>query len=138
VCGEDKVKKAPKKFPSKTLLRAVKVFNSWDLGMLSKQRIYISWTPQLSGRGYRPAHYAVIHIGHKTDPKGHWMDDGHKSFHLYGREERDLRAAEAMKWANKKFGKRAWVRDPFGSLQSPETLEAAWKLVNAEKERRPK
>ena len=126
-----------KKFPTKKQMSEVGVHNSYNLAALTDQKVFIAWSPQQTGRYYRLAHFAVVHIGYKTDPKGHWQDDGHKSFHIYGGDTRDGKAAEAMSWANKKFSKRSWVRDPFGSYQDPQALECAWELV-MRKEEEPK
>ena len=79
--------KTPKRFPTKNQMRDLRecIANSHNLASLTDQKVYISWSPQMSGRAYR--------------------------------------------WADKKFGKREWVRDPFGSYQDPQALERVWALV---------
>jgi hypothetical protein len=124
-----------KKFPTKKQMHALKecITNSWNLAELTDQKVFISWAPQIVGRWYRPANFAVVHIGHKTDPKGHWQNDGHKSFYIYDGDTRDSRVLEAIAWADKKFGKRTWVRDPFGSYQDLQALNCVWDLVKESK-----
>lgn len=123
------------KIPTKKQLEELNIHNPHNLASLTAQKVFISWSPQMTGRAYRPAHYAVVHIGHKTDPGGHWMDDGHKTFSIYGGEGKDKesRLQQSIAWANEKFGARVWVRDPWGSYQDPSVIGLAWSALKAKK-----
>jgi len=116
---------AVKKFPSKNKMHQIGVLNSYDIAELGRGKVFISWSPQMLDRGYEPAKYQVIHIGYHTNPKAPWYDYGHQTFNLFQYErDRDKTARAAMAWADKKMGKREWVRDPFGSYQDARALEA--------------
>jgi hypothetical protein len=106
-------------------MREVRIFNSHDIAELGPDKLYLHWSPQVSGRYYRPAYYAVIRIGFKTDPRAHWQQDGHKWFCTYEYEYNRERTVEAaMVWADQSYGRREWVRDPNGSYQDARALEA--------------
>ena len=113
-----------RKFPTKRLMEEAKIHNSHNIASLTKDKIFICFTPAMTGRGSFPAGYSIVHIGHKTDPKGHWRDYGDKTFNIGGRADKEEALAEAIAWANERFGKREWVRDPYGSYQEESAIEA--------------
>lgn len=128
--------KKREKFPTKGKIREAKIFNSWELARLlpaAADQFYISFQPNTYGRGGQSANFHVIHTRIKTDPQGHWMDNGHKSFLIFTKDKEATRL-EAIEWANQRFGARDWVRDPFGSYQQRAVLDAAWQAVDKLKE----
>lgn len=92
-------------------------------------RLYVSYRPGEWGRAYLTPAWQVIKIGWKTDPKGHWRDNGHKTFTIWGRKEKDSKLKEALAWARAKFGIKEWERDPWGDWHPMGTLVMAkeWK-----------
>jgi hypothetical protein len=79
--------------------------------------VMLSFTPELTGRGYRPARWAVVHAEEKTDPGGHWMDYGLKVFAPYWHkgttaEKRAAAREDAIAWTNEKYGTTTWAAIP--------------------------
>ena len=113
-----------KKFPSKNKMAAppANIRNPYMIAKMTTDKIFIAWSPQEKGRAYRSARYSVIHVGFKTDPKSHWQDYGNKTFCVF--TTRESAAQQAIEWANKRYGKREWVRDPFGSYQDVRAIDA--------------
>jgi hypothetical protein len=71
---------------------------------------------QETGRAYQPAAWQVIRPGFRTDPNGYWRDYGHKTFNVYGREQKEAKRLEAIAWASERydFDPEDWVPSPFG------------------------
>lgn len=115
------------KFPTKEKMRAVGI-NPHALATLGPGRVYISWSPMEIGRLSRVAMYQVIHLDHKTDPKGHWSDYGHKTFSIF-RDTKEQALAAAIAWADEKYGKREWIRSPWGDYHESAVLPAVIEKV---------
>jgi hypothetical protein len=132
-----------KKFPTKNQLRAIHTkqspygfVNGWDLAKeFSPDKVFISYTPALTGRGYMPPKFTIHHIGYKTDPNGPWYDYGNKTFDVIFRKEEEAALVQAIEWADNRYGKREWVRDPFGNYQDKIVLDKVWVLVKESKEK---
>lgn len=115
--------KAKTKFPTKTQLHTVGIHNPHNIASLTPDKLFISWTPS-SARGGYPAFFQIAHIGDSSDPKA---DYGHKMFRLLGgKEGREKGLAEAIVWANARYGVREWVKDPFGSYQDARAIALVW------------
>lgn len=114
------------RFPTKNKLREVKLYNSHDLcSLLPQPKVFISFRPQVNGRGYQCAAYQVVRIGYSTNAKGHWRDYGHKTFDIVFEMTKDRALEAAIEWANARYGMRTWVRDPFGDYQDACVIDLA-------------
>lgn len=81
------------------------------------------------------AKFTIHHIGHKTDPNASWYDYGNKAFHVAFKKKEEA-LAQAIEWADNRYGKREWVRDPFGNYQNKIVLDRVWALVRESKQSR--
>ena len=122
------------KFPTKKQMAEVGVHNPHNLVSLTEQKVAIYWSPQITGRGYRCAHYAVIHLGFQTAPGGPWYENGNKTFNVLFETTKEKALAEAIAWTNKRYGAREWVRDPWGSYQDPSVVGLVHALIKKAKE----
>ena len=100
------------------------VRNSHEVASRGTKR-YVSYRPAEYGRASNSAAWQVVHIGYLTDPKGHWRDNGHKTFTVYRREEKEAKLKEAIAWASKRYGIKEWERDPWGDWHPAGTLVMA-------------
>lgn len=118
--------------PTKVMLREkLRVFNSHNFCSAGGGFVWVCYTPQTTGRGYRAASWQVVRIdGKPTNPGGPWYDNGWKTFSVYGREYRELRRVEAIAWATEKFGIAKWVRDPFGDWQDASVYAEVVRRLN--------
>jgi len=102
-----------------------KVYNPHDLARLGGEPpVYVDYHGAETGRAYRSAKWVVIHIREKTDPSGHWMDNGSKVFNVYRKEEKEQQLKAALEFG-KKYGVVEWERSPFGSFHPKGTMECA-------------
>ena len=128
--------KAKTKFPTKVQLRSIGIFNSADLARLGPDGIHLSCGMT---RLVTTSHYTcqVIKIGEKSDPSGNPSNHGHKTFttlwNLIRKAAWDDCKARAMAWTDEKYGKRDWVRDPFGDLQDARVLPRVWTTIEESK-----
>ena len=105
------------------------IINTHDqLCAFGGDRIAILFSAQISGRACRSANYSVYRVvdGKEliTDPKAHWRDYGHKAFDVCGgRETKPAVLAEAIAWANAKYGEREFVRNRVGDYVEREVNE---------------
>jgi hypothetical protein len=114
-------------------LRTVKVFNPFEfyLSYSDTPQLHIDYVPNGNARAFQYAHWAVCKGKIQLDPKGNrnsnWgrtskrFDITHSisSHPRYARvgtfaECKQIALREAQDWANGNFGKRAWVKDPWG------------------------
>ena len=102
---------------TKAQLNAMGVFNPHGLAKhCGGLTVYVEYSPQDLGRIAHFAKWQVIRIGYKTDPDGHWSDNGHKTFTAYNpREEKEKQLQAALAWASERYGITEWERSPFGS-----------------------
>jgi hypothetical protein len=127
-------KKAKTKFPTKAQLNALNIHNGHNLADLTKDKLFISFTPASTGRGGRSAHFRVSHIGYQSDPTAHFLDYGCKTFTVWGgKAGREKVLVDVIAWTNAKYGEREWVKDPFGSYQDAQVIALAWEKVEAAK-----
>lgn len=60
--------------------------------------------------------YHVVRPGFKTDPDGHWTDNGHKAFHASWSRENgdgyDTARSAAIEWTNNRYHTTEWTRIP--------------------------
>jgi hypothetical protein len=58
------------------------------------------------------------------------MDYGNKKFTVWGgKEGREKVIAEVIAWTDARYGKREWVKDPFGSYQDARVIPLVWKYI---------
>lgn len=88
-------------------------------------RFFISFSPQVTGRGYHSAKYQVIKIGSKTDYNSHWTDNGHKTFIIGFEYTKEQALWAAMTWAKMKFGYADWEKDVFGCYHPKGSMQMA-------------
>lgn len=112
-------------------MKTVGVFNGHAIAALAPDQVYISFSPSQTGRGAMSARYQVVRIGYRTDPNAHFLDNGHKTFSAGIRKEQALR--DAMEWADKRYGKREWLRDPYGNYQDARVIPLLWEKIRAQK-----
>jgi len=105
--------------------RALNIFNPYDLCIAGGKGVYVAYTPQITGRMSRSAKWQVIKPGFKTDPDGHWTHDGHKTFSVSRREDKEGNRLAALAWASEQFSIKEWEKDPWGDYHPQGTLEAA-------------
>lgn len=121
------------RFPTKVQLRAVQITNGYNLcELLDEPKVFISFSPAMTGGASQFAKFQVIRVGYRTDPKAHWADNGNKTFDIFthGKEQA---LADAIEWTDAKYGKRDWVKDPFGDYQDNRLIALAWVKVDAVK-----
>lgn len=82
----------------------------------------IYYDPAEPGRAYRPAKWSVHRPGFKTDPGGHWMNYGNKTFDVYSRSDKEPQRAAAFEWASERYGVSEWARSPFGGWHPAEVV----------------
>jgi hypothetical protein len=130
-----KTPKVRTKFPTKAAMKAVGVFNPRNLASTCEDDVCIHFSASdTKGRATRAARYSVHRKNEKTDPKNaHWMDYGYKAFSVFG-AGKEKALAEAIAWTDAKYGKRVWVRDPWGSYQDERTIAAVWALIDKKAE----
>lgn len=116
---------------TKNILRENKIINPYELAKVTENKIYIDYSPAENGRMARYAQWEVVGIGFKTDPNGHWLDYGHKTFIVLGREDKQCKLQEAILWANDNFGTTEWEKDPFGSYQIKGTLAKIENIIRS-------
>lgn len=109
---------------TKAQWKALGVSNSHNIAERGT-KVYVSYRPGDWGRGSQSPAWQVIKIGYQTDPKGHWRDNGHMTFSIWGRAEKPVRLKEALAWARKKFGIKEWERDPWGDWHPAGTFVMA-------------
>lgn len=97
-------------------LRSVRIFNAHEFA--GKGNVFISYSPAITGRGSRSAHYVVSRPGYVTDPNAHWQDYGHKTFTCWRGVDRPAAFEEAKTWAGARYKITEWARTPFGSWMS--------------------
>ena len=122
---------------TKAILREHHIFNPHNLCTAGGGKIFIGYSPQVTGRAYRSAKWQIIGSTFKTDPTGHWTDYGHKTFNpsrfANGNESHHQAKAKALEaaklWASEKYGITHWERDPFGDWQELEVMNRVRKLV---------
>jgi hypothetical protein len=90
------------------------IVNGWDVarqaGEAGLPDIHVGYTPAFTGRGYRSARWQVVRPGYKTDPEGHWEDDGHKTFSVLSRDVKESQRLAAIDWASYRYGIEEWGR----------------------------
>jgi len=73
--------------------------------------VAIVYRAQSTGRSYQSAAWQVIRPGYKTNPDGHWRDNGHQTFTIFRpSEQRAAQLDEAMNWARERYGVVVWKR----------------------------
>jgi hypothetical protein len=113
---------------SKEGWRALKIYSPYGLCKAGGKGVVVSyWGAE---RGLCFARWAVIHPDYKTDPNGHWMDNGNKTFSVYSRKDKEPKRLEAIAWASARYGITGeWERDPWGDYHPSGTLAAALAAV---------
>lgn len=114
--------------------RELNVFNPHNLAAMGgkpMKRVVVYYRPQMTGRGYRSAAWQVMSLDIKTDPKGHWMDNGHKTFGVFRPEEKEPQLKAALAFAREEFGVEEWERSPWGSYHPMGTMENAARRCEA-------
>ncbi|KKM07042.1 hypothetical protein LCGC14_1737960 [marine sediment metagenome] len=112
---------------TKNKLREIKIYNPHGLATRGQSKLYIGFTP---GDNDRMAHYpywAVVGIGFKVDPDGHWATYGNKQFSINCRAEKIPSLNKAVQWCYDKFHipTDQWEKDPFGGWQIKGTIQQA-------------
>lgn len=112
----NKAPASPKKKRSTIVekMRAVRVFNQYEF---YKDQPYMFYA-KYESRAMTVAGWRVTKRGLKLDDA--WYNHGCKPFH--GKMKESLPDAQA--WASKRFGVKAWARDPFGGYGPAEYVEA--------------
>lgn len=117
------------------LRRLCGVVNAWDavkkaqaLGYTGSD-VILSYRQPTGGRGSISAAWQVCRPGWKTNPKGHWQDYGHQTFHIHHvREDKPVVLEKARAWAIERYGDQGWAKLPgmTGSDLFPADLVAFW------------
>jgi hypothetical protein len=117
---------------TKALLSEHGIHNPHNFCTAGGGKIYIAYSPQITGRAYRSASWQVIMPNGKTDPDGAWCDNGQKSFDVNSvavpecdtpHKRKEYQRLAAIAWATEKYGIDDWVKDPFGDYQQREVWE---------------
>lgn len=101
-------------------VRAAGIVNASDAMRLAAgydgPDIVLSYTAADNGRGGRGAYWSVWSPSHKTHPRGHWSDHGHKAFSVFGPGKHSTVKAEteatARAWAAERYGVTEWAKVP--------------------------
>lgn len=114
----------------KDKLGEVKVHNAHNFA--GHGNVYIAYSPNEYGRIMRPARWQVVRPGFKTDPDGHWMNYGHKTFLLVNagethKEKKEIALEEAKAWASERYGITEWAKTPFGDWMDADFVKARLK-----------
>jgi len=118
------------RFPTKAQLGLIGVINPMDLRELVPDQICVSFVASNAHeRGGAGARYRVHHKNFATDKNSHWMDHGLKTFSVFEFANKQATAEAAISWADHRYGKRDWARDPWGSYQDARAITAAWDAV---------
>lgn len=91
-------------------LRAIQIRNVYELLARFADKgkdVACTYSPGHS-RTFQTRGTQVCSPSHKTDPGGHWLDYGRKTFN--GPQEESM--PQAMDWASKKYGIDEWVPSP--------------------------
>ena len=111
---------------TKTILKErFRIFNPYGIAeQQDGHKVYIDYSPQTSGLAGLNARWSVVAVTAKTDPHGHWRDDGTKVFPCWHPlEDKEEHRLEAIAWATERYGITEWERSPFGSYHPKGTLE---------------
>ncbi len=95
--------------------RALGVHNSYGIMKRSVCKLFISYSPQDSGRAGHGAHWIVVGNGFLTDPKGPWYDNGNKSFLIWDRGCKQSELDNVMAWVAERYGITKWEHGPWDS-----------------------
>lgn len=106
------------------LLARVRVHNAHNFANVDGSPVYIKYRPEERGRAYRPPAWQVCRVGYQTNPGGHYLDNGHKTFPIDGRDDKDPQEAAAKAWAAQRYGVTEWAKTPFGSWMAKAFVEA--------------
>ena len=124
---------------TKEKLKAIGIFNPHNFCTIGGGRIFVGYSPQVTGRAYRTAKWQVCGVREKTDPKAFWMDNGQKAFDVNGvaanssgthAEIKEIQRLAAIAWATEKYGIDDWVKDPFGDYQERRVWERVAALLD--------
>lgn len=98
------------------LAERLRIFNPHNASTFAGERggagVYVTYRPEQRGRVYTFAAWQVVRPGYKTDPGGHWMDHGHKTFGVRSVQERSAVLEEALEWASRRYGVTDWEKIP--------------------------
>lgn len=117
------------------LLRKHGIVNPYDIEKQcgAPPFVFISYSAQVTGRAYRNAKWHVVRIGYQTDPRAHRQNNGHKTFDIYRREEKEPQRLAALAWATGRYGITDWVRDPFGDYHSKRTMDRLMEMIQTQR-----
>lgn len=115
-------------------LRTIRIFNAHDFAGYGN--VYISYCPQLLGRGGRSAHWGVYRAGYQTDRNAPWYDYGNKVFTVWGRQDKAAKLEEAKAWASKKYKIKEWAKTPFGDYMDAKVVAARLNVLERALERK--
>jgi hypothetical protein len=107
---------------TKKLLNEHRIFNSYNLALYLKEKVYIGFSAQERGRISHSAKWQVIGIGFQTDPDEAWYNYGHKTFNIWGKDkETQLLAAKA--WVKENYSMDMTERDVWGNWHVTGTMD---------------
>ena len=111
---------------TKTQLRALSIFNEWDLAKTQPEpQVCIIYRSQRTGRASCSAAWQILRPGYQTDPKGHWTNSYNKTFWCYNTgEDKEPQRLSAIAWATERYDITEWERSPFGSYHPKGTMKA--------------
>jgi hypothetical protein len=120
------------KFPIRKQLRAVHIVNSTDVALLlPSQKVWLAVQSAQYGRVSNSASVQVVGINsHHTDKKAAWYDYGKKTFIIRNNEDKPRQLRRAKMWVGTHYGRRSWIRDPFGNWHDARILPLVWKVIH--------
>jgi len=112
---------------TKNKLREYKIFNPHNLASRGGSLLYIDYSVGEDGRMAHYPYWAVVGIGLKVNPDGHWADNGNKKFSVSHREVKQSQLITAMEWCQSTFQIPLddWERDCYGGYQIKGTMKRA-------------
>lgn len=118
-------------------LREIGIYNGYEAAKRGVFPVYLNYRPADNGRASQSAAWQVIDVrGRVTDDrpkeKRHWRDYGHKTFMVWGRENKAPVLEAAKEWVAEKTGITEWGTIPgipgaYFPTQTVEAVKAALK-----------
>jgi hypothetical protein len=97
-------------------LQALQIYNPHNAASYAAKHgglgVYLHRRLQQPGRGFVSAAWQVCRPGYKTNPDGHWQDNGHQTFTIGLRHTAAEAETAAKAWAEERYGITEWAKIP--------------------------
>lgn len=117
---------------TKKILNEFGLHNGHNVCVAGGGKIYIWYRARGVYRSGITPGWMVSGINFKTDPVGHWLNNGNKKFSGFPKPRAEW-LEDAKKWAGEKYGITEWERDPFGDWQDKRVMDAIRNKISERK-----